>query len=156
IYECHVLTGRLLTDRHVQAALERLVVGLRAGGLPPLEEGTTVHYTRGREVDLLVDHIRRSWRELFATYPNPGLDNQVGVLRTLLSSVDTWGTRSPDSRGYLNFVEGFLRKTGVRAELVSAEGEVDEEPDDPLLEAGEDWLAGDRGARAEFFGMAED
>src|SRR5262245_53508810 len=48
IYECHVLTGRLLTDRHVQAALERLVVGLRAGGLPPLEEGTTLRYTAGR------------------------------------------------------------------------------------------------------------
>ena len=46
VYEAYVLTDREITDHIVRAALEKLVLQMRAGPLPPLVEGDTV--TRSR------------------------------------------------------------------------------------------------------------
>src|SRR5260370_27109118 len=38
IYESYVMTGRQLTDRDVEAALEKLILSMRQGTLPPMSE----------------------------------------------------------------------------------------------------------------------
>jgi hypothetical protein len=157
ILEAHVATGRRLTDRNVQAALERMVVQMRGGGLPPLDDSNTVEYEVGREEDLVIWFIRLGWHDLFENAPHPGKDNLIGILRTLLDSINTWSTPSPESRGYLNYVEGFLRKLGVRVQRGLPGGEPEPEPTDPLLELGRAWCAaGDPEAKARFLTQAEE
>jgi hypothetical protein len=158
IYETYVMTDRQLTDATVQAALVKLIHQLRAGGLPPLEEQPSIN----AEEDLVIWNIRRNWHDLFASFPHPGTDNLIGVLRTLLSSIDTWSTPSPTSRGYLNFVEGFLRKAGVKVQKVKESDldhleDLEDEPEDELVEIGrEGYRAGDQRARVEFLRLADE
>jgi hypothetical protein len=156
ILEAYVGTGRRLTDRNVKTALEKMVVQMRSGQLPPFEESSQVEYQAGREEDLVIWFIRRNWHDLFERFPNPGKDTLVGILRTLLSSVATWSTPSPESRGYLNFVEGFLRKAGVRVQRGRVGEEPEPEPADPLLDLGREWCQGDAAARARFLARAEE
>jgi hypothetical protein len=155
IYEVFVMTDREITDHTVRSALEKLVLQLRAGPLPD-RETDEVSYARGQEGDLLIQSIRRRWDELFQDEPHPGTENLIGVLRTMLGSVNIWSTPSPSSRGYLHYIEGFLSKAGVKVRKVSARTMQEElEPEDPFLELGHAWCEGNRGARAEFLAQAE-
>jgi hypothetical protein len=157
IYQAYVVTDRQLTDRAVRQALEKLVTQMRAGQLPPFDDSAEVQYVRGEEVDLVIHFIRSNWNHLFEYQPHPGTEALIGILRTLLGSVDNWSTPSPSSRGYLNFVEGFLRKTGVNVQKMAPDTmEPVEEPEDELLEIGRDWIeSGDAADRADFMDLAE-
>src|SRR5438128_533750 len=64
LYESFVMTNRELTDDLVEAALERLVLQMREGDLPPFDAGKTIEVTPGREEDLVIDNIRRNWHTL--------------------------------------------------------------------------------------------
>jgi hypothetical protein len=158
IYQAYVMSERQLTDRAVRLALEKMVTQMRAGQLPPFEDTGEVKHVPGEEVDLVIWAIRHNWHHQFEHEPHPGTDVLIGVLRTLLSSVDTWGTPSPTSRGYLNFVEGFLRKTGVTVEKLDPHTmEPEEEEEDDLLDLGRDWCeTGDAQDRADFLRTAEE
>jgi hypothetical protein len=152
IYQAYVMTKRAVTDHTVRAALEKLVLQMRAGELPPYEHSCEAHYAPGEEEDLVIWAIRHNWHHLFEELPHPGTANLIGVLRTLLGSVEVWSTPGPSSRGYLHYVEGFLKKTGVE---VHAEDE--DEDEDELLELGRDWCEDDDDeARADFLEMAEE
>jgi hypothetical protein len=156
IHEMDVMTDRTITDHTVRAALEKLVLQMRGGSLPALEESDELTWRRGHEADLIVEHIRRSWDALFRSALYPGDDNLVGVLRTILDSINTWSTPAPTSRGYLNYIEGFLRKLGVNVRKGSARTmEELPEPEDSFLELGHAWCKGDLRARAEFLAQAE-
>jgi hypothetical protein len=156
IYEAFLMSDRRATDHTVRAALEKLIHQLRAGPLPPFEGGDTVTSVPGQEEDLIVWNIRRNWDDLFRSFPHPGTETLIGILRTLLGSIETWSTPSPSSRGYLNFLQGFLRKGGIHVSKVSPETmEEEEEPEDPFLEVGRAWCEGDLQARAEFLSQAE-
>ncbi|MBL8793481.1 MAG: hypothetical protein JNM56_06235 [Planctomycetia bacterium] len=137
IHEADVMSQRGLTDRDVYAALEQLIGDLRHGPLPALDDSNRFTDT-GSPIDLIVWNIRRNWKTLYQESPHPGRDNLVGVLRTLLNSVNTWGTSSPTSRGYLHFVEGFLKKQGAAVRIVDDLEDVGDEGDDEdeLLEVG--------------------
>jgi len=103
-------------------------------------------------------NIRRSWEELFRTEPHPGLERLTGVLRTILGSIEVWSTPSPDSRGYLSYVEGFLRNAGVSVSNISPDTELaSEEPEgDDLMALGQAWCHGtDPEAAADFRALAE-
>jgi hypothetical protein len=157
IHEADVLTGRKLADRKVETALEKLVLEMRKGPLPPLDDTDSLDFKEGEEVDLIVQNIRRRWTEFFTTHPRHTTDTLIGVLRTLLGSIGVWGTRSSHSRGYLGFIEGFLSKGGVRIERLNEDMEPIEEPEDELLEIGRAWiLDGQREARAEFIAKIEE
>src|SRR5262249_41967785 len=131
-------------------ALEQMVLGLRDDTLPPFELREAVDDTPDQEVDLITYMIRRNWDELFVRFPDPGKDDRIGVLRTLLSSINTFTTSSSTSRGYLSYIAGFLRQAGL------VEEEDDDGPVDPLTEAGEAWvLDGDPSARSEFMRLAQ-
>ena len=85
---------------------------------------------------MLIWNVRRNWHLEFETRPNPGRDKLVGVLRTILGSIDVWGSVNPTSHGYLQYIEGFVGKLGVHLEAVS--------PDS--LENGADVFAEESGA----------
>ncbi len=50
-----------------------------------------------------------------------GVETLIGVLRTTLDSIRTWGSASPTSRGYLNYIEGFLGKAGISVRKATAD-----------------------------------
>jgi hypothetical protein len=152
IYEAWVMTDRQLTDRDVEASLEQLILQMREGPLPPLEEAGD-----DDEKDLIVWNIGRHWEELFRTEPHPGLERLTGVLRTILGSIEVWSTPSPDSRGYLSYVEGFLRKAGVSTKISpDTELALEEPEEDDLMALGQTWCHGtDPEAAADFRAMAE-
>jgi hypothetical protein len=157
IFESHVMTGRQLTDRTVAAALERLVAELNHDPLPLLADTDNLRYVEGQEEDLIIENIRRHWQALFEDEPHPGSERLTGVLRTILGSVEVWSTPSRHSRGYLSYLEGFLREAGASVKMYSAEGEPLGEPEeDDLLVLGRAWRNGaDRHAAAEFRAGAE-
>ncbi|HYT90965.1 MAG TPA: hypothetical protein VEL76_19800 [Gemmataceae bacterium] len=160
IYEVSEMTEGQLTDRHVRAALEKLVLEMREGPLPPFENRDKPALDESQYADVVVWNIRRRWEEAFGAESHPGRENLIGVLRTLLNSINTWGTPSPHSRGYLKFLQGFLQRAGGAAGVPSTDehgvesrgGSLEEE----LLEVGRDWCAGDEEAGEEFRELAEE
>lgn len=118
IYEAFVATGRRLTDHAVRSALEDLIWQLRRGTLPPLQEEMGFG---GEPEEFIIWRIRSSWRHLFQTEPEPGRDTLIGVLRTILGSIEARGSISPTSRGYLDYIEGFLNEAGVSVQQCSPE-----------------------------------
>jgi hypothetical protein len=158
IYETFVMTDRKLTDGTVKSALETLVRQMRKGPLPPFEYREDVRVVEGQEEDLLIWNIRRNWHDLQQEGPPYARADLIGVLRTLLNSISIWSTPSPQSRGYLNYIEGFLKQTGVSVRRVPADGRpVDEPEEDELLQIGRPWCEdNDQKAAAEFRQRAEE
>jgi hypothetical protein len=158
IHEADVMTERELTDQAVQAALEKLVLDLRHGPLAPLDDRDSLQVSPGREDELVARNIRRHWVILAETEPHWGPDAKVGVLRTLLNSLDTWRSPSPRSRGYLHFLEGFMKKLGVRVDAYSEDMEpLPEREEDELLAIGRRWCEdGDRDAEESFRKLAKE
>lgn len=159
IYETYVMTDHKLVDRTVISALETLVRQLRTGPLPPLTETNEVHYEVGREEDLVIENIRRNWAKHFATEWQPPRDKLIGVLRTILGSIEKVKSPGPQSQSYMKHIAGFLtKKLGVSVKSFSADMQPRPEPEeDELVLLGRQWdSAGDLEARAEFFGLATD
>jgi len=160
IHEVSEMTEGQLTDRHVRAALEKLVLEMRKGPLPSFEEMSKPALDESQYADVIIWNIRRHWHESFGTGMHPGRENLIGVLRTLLNSIATWGTPSPQSRGYLKFLEGFLKRAGGAARTLPAdEGPAErgsQSAEEELLAIGRDWCAGDEEAGEEFRELAEE
>ena len=156
IYETFVMTDRRLTDDQVTRALEGLITRMRQGPLPlpspedaPAGEG---------EDELIVWNIRRNWVDLADLPRPPTRDDLIGVLRTILGSIEVWTAKAAHSQGYLRYIEGFLRGAGVSVQKVDPSTLLaldEEEDEDPLLELGWDWLDGVDGAEAEFHDLAD-
>jgi hypothetical protein len=163
IYESFVASQRQITDHDVRAALEWLIHGIRDGKITVPEHLKPDDAGEGEpNLDAVTWCIRRRWEECFEEEPFPGRDNLVGVLRTILGSIEVWSNTSPTSRGYLRYLEGFMGKLGVHCHDVSPElaaslldGRADfadladevEEEESELLAAGRAWVH-DRNADA--------
>jgi hypothetical protein len=157
IYESYVMCDHELTDDEVEAAIERLVIQMRHGPLPPLSEATTLTLTDGGEEDLVIANIRRNWQIMAEAGTLPGRDDLIGMLRTILNSIQIWRSQSPHSQGYLRYVEGFVKKLGVSVQRVTPDLKTLPEPEeDTLLAPGRAWIAGgDAEAEAEFASQVE-
>jgi hypothetical protein len=159
IYETYVMTDYKLVDRTVAAALKTLIRQLRTRTLPPLEETDELCYDVGREEDFLIDNIRRRWAEHFATDWKPPTDRLIGILRTILGSLETMTSPGAQSQSYLKHVSAFLTKElGVSVKAFSSDRQPLPEPDeDELIAIGRQWYAdGDQEARAEFLEWSAD
>jgi hypothetical protein len=122
ILECDVMSRRRLTDHHVRRALSALALGIRQGTLPAQPPGADSDAAGGTLEDLVMWSIRGHWRDYVREHGDPREDMFVGVLRSVLASVETWGSIAPNSRGYLKYIEGFLKEVGVGTrELTPAE-----------------------------------
>jgi hypothetical protein len=156
IHEADVMTGRELTDQAVRGALEKLVIQLRRGALPPPDRRDEVQHVKGQEEDLLLWNLRRNWEILFDEGQTWGQTALIGVLRTILGSVNTWSSPSARSRGYLQFLEGFLKQGGASVRAAPLGEELPPEEEDELLELGRDWLLdGNAEAEGEFRRLAD-
>ncbi len=159
IYETFVMTDRKLLDRTVKAALETLVKKLRAGTLPPLSDTAEIHYEVGREEDLVVENIRRRWALHFEEEWKPPKDKLIGVLRTILGSLEKMRAPGPRSQSYMRHIAGFLtKKLGISVKRVSADMQPLPEPqDDDLVRLGRQWaLDESQEAKAEFYELVSD
>jgi hypothetical protein len=157
IYETYVMTDRKIFDQTVVSALETLIRKMRTGTLPPLPETAEIHYEVGREEDLLIENIRRSWADHYATEWRPPKDDLIGVLRTILGSIEKVKAPGPRSQSYLRHIAGFLTKQiGVSVKAFSADRKPLPEPEeDELVRLGRQWNTdGNQEARAEFFERA--
>lgn len=118
ILQADAVSGRQLTDRDVQQRLIALIEMLRHAPLEPLDAERELHVNAGQEADLVIDLIRSNWQRYFADHPNPGRDNLIGILRTILGSIETH--RSSNRRGYLDYLIGFMRGLGIQVRVASS------------------------------------
>lgn len=154
IYTYYVISDREITDDDVEPELEELIADLRREPVSELiaanqpdEEGAFEPSAPA----LILDQwdILRDVRKL------PSRDDLIGILRTILGSLEVWRSKSASSRGYLNYLEGFMNKMGVRVLAATPDGQpVIERPLDELYEIGEMWLAGSDEARHRFTALA--
>jgi hypothetical protein len=122
ILESYVITGRQLTDRQVEKALEYLVLELRGEKPAAPPPGNYQARTEGEEFDdLVAQRIKTNWKDHFATRTWHSRADLAGILRTILSSVRVRSSPGPNARGYLVFLEKFLGKLGVRVDRVPPE-----------------------------------
>ena len=152
IYETYVMTDRKLLDKTVFSSIEALIRQLRAGTLPPLPDTDEIHYEVGREEDLLIENIRRSWAHRFTTESKPSKDKLIGVLRSILGSIKKVTSPGPRSQSYLQHIAGFLtKKLGVSVRALSTDQKPLPEPEeDVLVRLGRQWnVDGNREARAD-------
>ncbi len=186
IYEAFVISNRTITDHHVRKTLERLIDDVRVGRWRRLaaDDSADPPLPPDGECGLLDWNIRKHWEDFFERTPYPGNETLVGILRTILGSIEVWGNINPASRGYLHYLEGFMGKLGVHCRKVSqaearellgedfpadldaddeydkeADDEYDEEADDDedeLLLAGREWAAGEESAGVVFKALAEE
>ena len=159
IYQTYVVTDRKLLDQTVVSALEKVIGMVRAGTLPKLSETGRIDYEVGNEEDLVIANIRRSWADHFATEWKPSGDQLIGVLRTILASVENVKSPGPRSQSYMRHIAGFLtKKLGVSLEMVAEDGEPVPEPEeDDLVQLGRQWGEdGNLEARIEFLELATD
>ncbi len=117
IYESYVMLDRDLTDDEVEASLERLILRLRQRALPILGEAEQSAEAGDNDdeksMDMIHWNIRRHWQDLAGRGTLPGRDDLIGVLRTILHSLEIWRAQKLHARGYLHFLEGFMKDTGV-------------------------------------------
>jgi hypothetical protein len=157
IYESYVICDRELIDDEVEAAIERLVIQMREGPLPPYIESDVITITEGGEEDLVITNIRRNWQILEEKGTLPGRDDLIGILRSILHSISIWRSQSLHSQGYLRYIEGFMKKLGVSVRQATQDLQPLPDPEeDRLLLIGRTWITkGDKAARAEFANQIE-
>jgi len=145
IFEAHEESGRRLVDRDVTVAIETVIRRLRKNA--PLKAETLPDSQDEGDAEVLIRAILAHWEPLGSMYSR---EQRIGVLRTLLGSIEIWSQRGPSRRGYLSFLEGFLGRIDPGS-LTAGGGEETE-----LVEIGRQWLRDNDGeARREFMGLAE-
>ncbi len=115
VYEAIVASGRRLTNDQVKTAFETLVRHLRDGQPALLPEGSPeVTFEAGAEVEFLVWNIRRHWGIAVERYGPVKTEDLIGILRTLLYSIEAHAWNTGRSLGYVAFLYKFIRDGGLR------------------------------------------
>ncbi len=111
IYEVLKLSQGHLTNDRVKTAFVQLIEQLRGGQPGPLAEGEPeVDFAAGKEVEFLIWNIRRHWRVLVEARGPVATGDLVGILRTLLNSIEAHGWNTGPARGYVSFLVGFMER----------------------------------------------
>lgn len=120
IYQAYVISDRKLFDDTVVEAITTLIKQLRSRSEPLFAETATIEYQPGCEEQLVIDCIRTSWTAAyFDDLSRPSRNQCIGVLRSLLASIDRWRDHGRSSKGYLRYLTDFVtRQLGVRVEEV--------------------------------------
>lgn len=116
ILQAHVTFQRRLTDKSVECSLRRMIQMISDGSIsfPPsddqeLFDSIDIH-------DFVIWNIGQKWRELYDGGHRLTRKEMIGILATVLRSIECWTTGGEDSQGYLIYVEGFLAKGGIGPE----------------------------------------
>ncbi len=183
IHEAFVISKRKITDHDVRGALERLIDRVRSANERFSPRWAAEEMETGNDENTRIAFmIRRHWMEYDYEFPFPGSGSAVGVLRTILGSIETWGNMNPASRGYLRYLEDFLADMGVHCRPASKEearqlfsddedlaeevgfdpfevydDDSDEEDEkDELLATGRAWIEGEQSAGIVFHSLAQE
>jgi hypothetical protein len=114
IYESWVISDYGFDDADVEAAIEQLILELRARALPnPSEPSEIPVYD-----NFLIPNIRRNWQDFAEKASLPAKDDLIGVLRTILSSLETRRSMALHPQGYLRFLDEFMKGIGVNVTKV--------------------------------------
>src|SRR5207245_8681436 len=106
IYEVIKLTKSRLTNDTVESALTQLVLDLRGDLSPTLSaEDAPPELVLGNEVPYLMWNIRSHWTRFFQEEHPVAVGDLIGVLRTLLHSIEAHEWNTGRSRGYVAFLE---------------------------------------------------
>jgi hypothetical protein len=143
IYTAFVGGGRQLCDGDVRATLERLIEELRRGH---------VQAAAGSVDDEVSYLVRSFWDDLPAC---PPADELIDILQSILGSIEVWRSPSPNSRGYLSYLEGFMKKAGVCCQVVGPDEQLPGSDDSGLLAIGRTWCGGEQPAGEVFRALAE-
>ncbi|HEV3385355.1 MAG TPA: hypothetical protein VG097_11120 [Gemmata sp.] len=109
IYETIKLSNSTLTNKQVKAALVAIIEHIREGNQAILpEDAPVISFTAGTEVEYLFWNIRYHWRLLVADVGPVHKEDFVGILRTLLCSLQAHAWKTGEQRGYVAFIEDFL------------------------------------------------
>ena len=106
-------SNRTLTNEQVRTAFVQLIGELRGGMAAALpEDAPEVAFAPGKEVEHLVWNIRRRWRLMFGEYGAVATSDLIGILRTLLYSMEAQAWDRGASRGYVDFLYHFSERVG--------------------------------------------
>ena len=119
ILETFAMSDRRMDDDDVREGVTTLITWLRKGAVPALEDLSPEQCRTFSEEDFLASNILNHWCQEFTDSPPVGRDVLIGVLRTTLASIDTWGSKGP--RGYLHYIEEFLGNAGIEVREVTME-----------------------------------
>lgn len=126
------ITESKLTDRQVASGLGELVTQMQRNTLEPIDVSESIHYTEGEEVDLVIETVRRKLLNLSESGQKFSSADVQGCLRTLINSAHTWSTPNLNSRGYLAFLRGFLRRAGGGTTMILPEDDDEFLPTDAI------------------------
>lgn len=111
VYETILLTADKLSNQQVRAAFEQLVRHLRSNLPGPLPDGETeTVYASGSEVEFLIWNIRNHWRQLVEEQGNVDKEDLIGILRTLLFSIQAHALDRGPRQGYVSFLREFMER----------------------------------------------
>jgi len=124
IYEIVMLSQRRLTNDHCKAAFERLIRMLHTAEQPELlPQDNRDRYVLDLTDDLpeaLAVMIRREWGFHVANYHPVAKADWIGILRTLLHSLEAHAWNTGPLKGYLHYLEGFMRgRLGMEVVVVN-------------------------------------
>jgi hypothetical protein len=95
----------------VREAFETLVRQLRSGVPGPLSEGESqMVYASGNEVEFLIWNIRSHWRKLVEQQGPVDKEDFIGILRTLLYSIEAHAWDRGQQQGYIAFLKDFMQR----------------------------------------------
>jgi hypothetical protein len=111
VYETIRLSKGMLTNDDVEDAFVHLIEHIRAGNPALLpEDAPEALYEPGAEVEYLVGAIRHYWRCLIEKTGPVRKDDLIGILRTLLNSVEAHAWNTGEDRGYVEFIKGHMER----------------------------------------------
>ena len=119
VYEAYVTLDRKLTNQQAKEAFTELITDLRDGMSPLLDAKEEDAEELDHPVDFLIWNIRRSWTQFVEDESPLATKDMIGILRTLLYSIKAHAWNTGPSTGYLSFLEGFMKRGGVRVDKVS-------------------------------------
>jgi hypothetical protein len=119
VHEAQVFLGPRLTNDHVRIAFTELVLRLRKGAAPKAgDDELEPAYTPGQEPEFVIDLIRVHWRRAFEEDGPVATADLIGILRTLLNSMEAHAWNRGPTAGYLAFLSEFMRKQRVNVRMV--------------------------------------
>jgi hypothetical protein len=111
VYETIQVFGPRLTNEHVRAVYVGLIEELRAGRPALLtEDDPDVEYVPGREIPYLAWMVRAHWTEFVFVHGPVAVEDWIGILRTLLHSLELHNSNTGSAWGYVAYLERFMRQ----------------------------------------------
>jgi hypothetical protein len=112
VYETILLSQEHLTNPQTREAFVQLIKHLQDGHPAALTEAeAALSYAPGAEVQYLIWNIRRHWGLLFDEQGPVSTEDLIGILRTLLNSIEAHAWNTGAARGYVVFLKGFMERT---------------------------------------------